>query len=300
MIRIIGASPQRPAGSPLGWLPPRLHRVFRAAGRTVFVALPLAGLAGGPPAAASTPPGAQYHATLQDGRVGDIFEVVVTVHWPGAAQAYDVPPPHPVPDSGIVFALRQTTTDHDARGSRVEFRWQVTAREPGTYAMADLLPVVAYSAESPTPFAVPAELPAHVTIVRPRSWATRAAGVAGAGLGAGAATLAVMTWTRRRAQRREAQEHAEARTADAQAHDERFARAQEQRVNGDYAAYCKTMRALARDVDAPAEVLRELDTLHERVVFGGHQPAPHELERAASLVRRLLKGSPTREDTHDS
>ncbi len=266
--------------------------MFRAAGRSLF----WAGLALAAPAHAQPSPTAEYHANLLDGHPGDIFEVVITVRWPGIADAFDVPAPRPAEVDGLACTLVDTESSHDTRGSLVRFRWQVAATAPDTYALPRILPVVAYPRESPTPIAIQPLLPLEVTI-RPRlSTGKRIAIIAAAGLGAGGIAVGALALGRRRADRHAAGDADAARRLEQAAHEARLADAVAHRVAGDHSAYLETLVALARDAGAPAAARTELAALHERIAFAGHRPAEHELERAAAIVRRLLTARPPSED----
>ena len=296
MNSFLGASPPRPAVLSLGWLPPRLLRVVRTAGH-FFSALPLAAapafagsliLAAPAPVFAQPQPVALYEANLHEGHTGDSFEVALTVRWSGAADAYDIPAPRPVPTAGLSFHMLGSESRHDGRSSRVRFRWRATALEPDDFPLHVLLPAIAYPADSPTPLTVRAEQPLTVAIARRRTpAATLGRLAAGLGGAVGLALAGAAVW-RRRSARRDGDASREALAALAGRDKDRMADARRRRVEGEYARYLDVLLALAREHAAEAGALAELRALRERIAFASYQATDHELDRAEARVRRLL------------
>lgn len=296
MQGFLGASPPRPAVSSLGWLPPRLLRVLRTAGHLFFGLLS----AGFPTIAFAQPePVAIYEANLHEGHTGDEFEVALTVHWSGSADAYDVPTPRPIPSTGLTFSMLGTESRQDGDRNQVRFRWRATAREADAFALQALLPAVAYPTDSPVPVPVKAEQPLTVTIMPRRSPAAWVGLCAAALAGGGAVVLAGANLRRRRRVRRDAAASRAATDAMAAQDADRFETALRHRIEGEPVAFMEGLVGLARDLEAAPAMLEDLTALRERMAFASYHPTDQELDRAAACVRKLLhdRQSPTTEES---
>ena len=247
--------------------------------------------------AAQAGPRATYEANLHEAHPGDALEVLVTVAWPGGADAYDVPAPKPTPVAGVRWRLIATESQSDADGTTLQFRWQMAVDAPGAYAVPTLLPVVAYAPDRSVPLVVAADLPLSVTVTPAVSPWVHIARYAGAGTAiALLAGLAAVSLRRRPAGRSTA--HA-VETPDAARCRDRLHAARGHRMEGHQDVYVRDVCNLARECGVAADQMDELTALRERVAFGGGHLTEAELDRAEAIVRRRIDrlAAPTENDT---
>ena len=240
----------------------------------------------------SEPPTADVVLRTEKPRVGQPFQLDITLHWAGNFKEYLPHPPEILLPEGVVQeSVTAETSSRDGR-NQLTYRATLRADEPGRYAL-DPVEVRYTPRFESTPVAGRVVGPT-VEVVAPTILGL--APVTFAGGVAGVAFLGLVGWAAGRRLRRAREA---GRSPLTEVYDELhalFEEARKQRMAGDGAAYLLGLAELDRRLretageSAPDDAAQAaLDEAVERARYGGEVPPAEELEALQRHIERRLQ-----------